>query len=119
MALPEDSSERRVMERRFGGKNIRKLVEKYEEEQANKQWLEQSTMACPSCHVHVEKSLGCNHVCLLHSLGASRVDVKLFLTDDVCKMQAAFLLPLWRQAPSEQPVHSFLDPRPPLFLEIV
>ncbi|KAI0961290.1 hypothetical protein AcV7_000428 [Taiwanofungus camphoratus] len=62
MALPEDSSERRVMERRFGGKNIRKLVEKYEEEQANKQWLEQSTMACPSCHVHVEKSLGCNHM---------------------------------------------------------
>ena len=62
LALPEGSSEREVLERRFGRNNIRKLVAKYEEEQANKQWLEHSTMSCPSCHVHVEKSLGCNHV---------------------------------------------------------
>lgn len=62
MGLPEGSSERLVLERRFGATNIRRLVAKYQEEQANKQWLEQSTMACPSCHVHVEKSLGCNHV---------------------------------------------------------
>lgn len=62
MGLPEGSSERLVLERRFGATNIRRLVAKYQEEQANKQWLEQSTMACPSCHVHVEKSLGCNHM---------------------------------------------------------
>jgi len=62
MELPEDSPERMILERRFGKKNIQKLVSKFEEEQANKQWLEQSTMDCPSCHVHVEKSLGCNHM---------------------------------------------------------
>ncbi|KZT06754.1 RWD-domain-containing protein [Laetiporus sulphureus 93-53] len=62
LALPEDSPERVLMERRFGRTNMRKLVAKYEEEQANKRWLEQSTMECPRCHVHVEKSLGCNHM---------------------------------------------------------
>lgn len=39
-----------------------KLVARYEEEQANKEWLQASTMACPGCEVHVEKSLGCNHM---------------------------------------------------------
>jgi len=62
MALPEGSPERGRLERRFGRTNIRKLVAKYEEEQANEQWLESSTMSCPSCCVHVEKSLGCNHM---------------------------------------------------------
>ncbi|KAH9947645.1 hypothetical protein B0H21DRAFT_314307 [Amylocystis lapponica] len=62
MALAEGSAEREAMERRFGRENMRKLVAKFEEEQANKKWLEQSTMACPTCHVHVEKSLGCNHM---------------------------------------------------------
>ncbi|CCM02196.1 uncharacterized protein FIBRA_04276 [Fibroporia radiculosa] len=62
LALPEGSPGRLVMERRFGPKNIRKLVARYEEERANERWLAQSTMACPSCHVHVEKSLGCNHM---------------------------------------------------------
>ena len=50
------------MERQFGKGNIGRLVAAYEEEQANKQWLKSSTMACPGCDVHVEKSLGCNHV---------------------------------------------------------
>jgi len=50
------------MERRFGRKNIVRLVDKYYEEQANKKWLEASTMACAGCGVSVEKSLGCNHV---------------------------------------------------------
>ncbi|KZT74831.1 hypothetical protein DAEQUDRAFT_700902 [Daedalea quercina L-15889] len=62
LALPEGSPEREVLERRFGRNNIRKLVAKYNEEQANKQWLDSSTMSCPSCQVHVEKSLGCNHM---------------------------------------------------------
>lgn len=62
LALPEGSAEREVLEHRFGRNNIRKLVTKFEEERANKQWLEDSTMSCPNCHIHVEKSLGCNHV---------------------------------------------------------
>lgn len=66
MSLPENSQERIMMERRYGVKNVRRLVQRYEEEQANKQWLEKSTMECPTCHVHVEKSFGCNHVSVAH-----------------------------------------------------
>ncbi|ESK85858.1 e3 ubiquitin-protein ligase rnf14 [Moniliophthora roreri MCA 2997] len=62
LALPDDSPERTTMERRFGKKNIQKLVRTFNEEQANKKWLEASTMACPGCGVNVEKSLGCNHM---------------------------------------------------------
>lgn len=61
---PEESKERQFIEKRFGRSNVLKLVATYHEEQANKEWLESSTMACPGCEVHVEKSLGCNHVCM-------------------------------------------------------
>jgi E3 ubiquitin-protein ligase RNF14 len=62
LALPEGSSERVFMERRFGRDNIIRLVMTFEEEQANKEWLKSSTTPCPGCNVSVEKSLGCNHV---------------------------------------------------------
>lgn len=58
----EDSAKRIFLERKYGRKNILRLVKRYEEDQANKRWLEASTMACPGCEIHVEKSLGCNHV---------------------------------------------------------
>ena len=60
--LPAGSPEREVIERRYGKANVKRLVAKYEEDQANKKWLDHSTMACPSCRVKVEKSVGCNHV---------------------------------------------------------
>jgi len=59
---PEDSPLRQSMEHRYGKRNLRRLVAKYEEDRANREWLEKSTKACPSCHVHVEKSMGCNHM---------------------------------------------------------
>ena len=62
MALPESSPSRLLLERRYGRSNILRLVARVEEERANLEWLENSTMACPFCHVHVEKSMGCNHV---------------------------------------------------------
>jgi E3 ubiquitin-protein ligase RNF14 len=62
METTEDSPVRKTMERRYGKKNLKKLKAKYEEDRANREWLEKCTMACPSCHVHVEKSMGCNHV---------------------------------------------------------
>ncbi|KAK7025550.1 hypothetical protein VNI00_015903 [Paramarasmius palmivorus] len=62
LALPEDSAQRTTMERRFGKKTIIKLIDTYHEEQANKAWLEASTMACPGCGMNVEKNLGCNHM---------------------------------------------------------
>ncbi|TFK76877.1 RWD-domain-containing protein [Pluteus cervinus] len=59
---PEGSEGRTMLERRFGKKNIQRLVAVFLEEQANKEWLKASTMACPGCQVHVEKTLGCNHM---------------------------------------------------------
>ncbi|TCD70047.1 translation termination inhibitor protein itt1 [Steccherinum ochraceum] len=62
IALPEGSAERVLIERRYGKANVLRLVAKYEEDAANRKWLEQSTTACPTCRVPVEKSLGCNHM---------------------------------------------------------
>lgn len=62
LAVPEGSHERMLIERRYGKANTRRLVARYEEDQANKKWMDQSTMACPSCRVKVEKSMGCNHM---------------------------------------------------------
>lgn len=62
MTLPEGSSQRRLIEQRYGKANVKRLVAAFEEELANKKWLDSSTMACPSCRVKVEKSVGCNHV---------------------------------------------------------
>jgi E3 ubiquitin-protein ligase RNF14 len=63
MELKEFSEERVVLERRFGKGNLGRLVRRFEEERANREWLGKSTMACPGCGVHTEKSGGCNHVC--------------------------------------------------------
>ncbi|KAF9042083.1 hypothetical protein BJ165DRAFT_1349187 [Panaeolus papilionaceus] len=70
LGAEEGSPERIALEQRFGRANIRRLVATYEEEKANLQWLEQSTMMCPGCRCHVEKTLGCNHMtcwkCSIH-----------------------------------------------------
>jgi E3 ubiquitin-protein ligase RNF14 len=73
MALAPGDPHRELIERRYGKANVTRLVRKFEEDQANKKWLDQSTMGCPSCHVKVEKSMGCNHV----SLGIWRQIVNL------------------------------------------
>lgn len=62
--LPEGSPERTVIERKFGASTIKRLVNQYEEEKQTEDLLKRSTTACPKCHVHIEKSLGCNHVCM-------------------------------------------------------
>ncbi len=69
LALAEDSPDRALLLRRYGRSNVLRLVNAYQEEQLNREWLESSTMACPGCEVHVEKAMGCNHVsCLSESL---------------------------------------------------
>jgi E3 ubiquitin-protein ligase RNF14 len=62
LSLPEESPGRVMLERRFGKIFIMRLIKEREEEEANQKWLENSTMSCPKCKVHVEKSVGCNHV---------------------------------------------------------
>jgi len=62
LAAQDGSSEREYIEKTYGRNNVKRLVRLYEEELANKRWLQASTMACPGCEIHVEKNLGCNHV---------------------------------------------------------
>lgn len=69
-------------------------MKKFEEDQANKKWLDQSTMGCPSCHVKVEKSVGCNHVSvefICDNQGAEDAVV-----DDMRTVWTTLLLPMWR-----------------------
>ena len=63
MKLKEGSEERETLQCRFGKRNLEKLVRQFEEDRANREWLDKSTMACPGCGLHTEKSVGCNHVC--------------------------------------------------------
>ncbi|KAF7339852.1 KH domain protein [Mycena venus] len=83
LAFEENSKERQLMELRFGKIILRKLVAKYQEEQLNKKWLAESTMACPGCALSIEKSLGCNHMtcsrCRMHF--CYRCGVKLLPSD--------------------------------------
>lgn len=62
LAAQDGSPEREYIEKTYGRNSIKRLVRLYEEELANKRWLQASTMACPGCEIHVEKNLGCNHV---------------------------------------------------------
>ena len=65
LAAEEGSEDRSVIEQRYGKKNIVQLVLRYQEEVANKEWLDKSTMGCPGCSCHVEKTMGCNHASAL------------------------------------------------------
>ncbi|KAK8865969.1 hypothetical protein IAR55_001118 [Kwoniella newhampshirensis] len=62
LSYPEGSEGRRKMEARKGKVNLERMVAKWEEDEANKKWLEGSTRACAGCGVRVEKSHGCNHM---------------------------------------------------------
>ncbi|KAG1749690.1 uncharacterized protein EDB91DRAFT_1109113 [Suillus paluster] len=62
LGLPEGDARRAQIERRWGRGNVKRLVAKYEEERMNREWMDNCTMGCPGCGVHVEKSVGCNHM---------------------------------------------------------
>lgn len=46
------------MERTLGKANLAKLIQRYEEDEQNREWLENSTTKCPGCGVFCEKSHG-------------------------------------------------------------
>jgi len=62
VAMADDSPEKLLMERRYGKKNMQRLVAKYEEELSNQGYLAEFTMPCPGCKIPVEKTMGCNHM---------------------------------------------------------
>ncbi|EPQ60930.1 hypothetical protein GLOTRDRAFT_53527 [Gloeophyllum trabeum ATCC 11539] len=56
------SPERLAIESRYGRANVTRLVAQYEEDKANREWLEKETTTCPNCEIKVQKSMGCNHM---------------------------------------------------------
>lgn len=107
------------MELKYGKRNLDRLIAKYQEDQANKAWLEKSTMACPSCHIHVEKSVGCNHVGTDEMCCGRALMKSAFTTDDMCQVQAALLLPLRREAERGESVRALFDAGAGVLLDAV
>nr|XP_018267239.1 uncharacterized protein I303_01224 [Kwoniella dejecticola CBS 10117]OBR89397.1 hypothetical protein I303_01224 [Kwoniella dejecticola CBS 10117] len=62
LSYPEGSEGRLKMEMKKGKANLERMVAKYFEDEANKNWLESKTRPCSGCGVRVEKSHGCNHM---------------------------------------------------------
>lgn len=52
--------EKKQLELQYGEKNIKCLVEAFEEDRLNREYLEGNSMGCPGCEVRIEKSAGCN-----------------------------------------------------------
>lgn len=60
--MASEGAERLGFERRYGRKQLARMVEEWEEQQANKDWFDKFTRACPGCQTRVNKSAGCNHM---------------------------------------------------------
>lgn len=61
LGYPEGSKEREAMLKKYGEKNLKKLIKESLEEKANRDLLAESTTPCPCCGIRIEKNLGCNH----------------------------------------------------------
>ncbi len=81
LALAEDSPDRALLLRRYGRSNVLRLVNAYQEEQLNREWLESSTMACPWMRGACGESHGLQS-CKL-SLGKSRKTPNNIFLDDM------------------------------------
>ena len=115
LRFEDGSSERERMEKRYGRTNVLKLVREHEEEEANRRWLEASTVACPGCEVHVEKTIGCNHVGGM----VTRLECVLSTTDDVREMRATLLLSMWDEDQWTGTICSFLYGGPAVLQQAV
>ncbi|KAG1889377.1 hypothetical protein F4604DRAFT_839128 [Suillus subluteus] len=62
VGLAEGDVRRLEIERRWGRRNVERLVLKYEEDRLTREWISRCSMGCPGCGVQVEKSVGCNHM---------------------------------------------------------
>ncbi|KAI5450973.1 hypothetical protein NCC49_002465 [Naganishia albida] len=62
MSLPPESAERAAFEKRYGKKQLARMVAEWEENEANRGWFERFTRACAGCGKRVNKSAGCNHM---------------------------------------------------------
>lgn len=61
--LSADADQRAFLELQYGANVIKKLVDQHLEDTANEAWKSANSMPCPDCHISVEKSYGCSHMC--------------------------------------------------------
>lgn len=100
MANPAGSTVRKNLDLRYGAKNLVKLVARWQEEKANRDYFEENSTSCPHCSVRVQKSHGCNHVRYdlrsLRTIGRSvrEQHADPFISDDMRKVQDSLLLPV-------------------------
>ncbi|TFK57437.1 hypothetical protein OE88DRAFT_1651154 [Heliocybe sulcata] len=62
LAHEPGSPARLQIESRYGKNNVKRLVLQYDEDKANREYMQKETTTCPSCDVNVQKSHGCNHM---------------------------------------------------------
>lgn len=116
LAADEGSEERDNLEQRYGKGNLMRLVHRYQEEMANKEWLDRSTTECPGCSCRVEKNLGCNHVRRFPPPFVAVTDTAP--SDDVLEVRKTLLLPMWRGDPWAQSIRA-LQPARAVLPEII
>lgn len=58
----DDPEELKKLEAKYGKKNLEKLVNDYKIEMETEKWKRENTVECPTCHIPVEKTFGCNHM---------------------------------------------------------
>ncbi|KAI3660656.1 hypothetical protein MP638_004648 [Amoeboaphelidium occidentale] len=58
-----DDTSKFMLEQEVGGrKQLRALIEKFDEEMETRKWLTSNTKACPTCGTRADKTGGCNHM---------------------------------------------------------
>ncbi|KAI5477490.1 E3 ubiquitin-protein ligase RNF14 [Pseudohyphozyma bogoriensis] len=60
--LEGTDADRKELELRYGEKNVKRLVNVFEEDRMNREYMEGNSMGCPGCEVRIQKSQGCNHM---------------------------------------------------------
>ena len=93
LSSEDGSPARKNLEARYGAKNLAKLVSRWQEEKANRDYFEENSTSCPHCSVRVQKSHGCNHVSTVNQT-VLELPADPRISDDMCKVQDPLLLPV-------------------------
>ncbi|KAH8556140.1 hypothetical protein BGW37DRAFT_515065 [Umbelopsis sp. PMI_123] len=58
----DDPEALRKLEGKYGKKNLDKMINDHKIEMETEKWKKENTVQCPTCHISVEKTFGCNHM---------------------------------------------------------
>lgn len=105
LSLADGSREKAAYERRYGAKQLAKMVSDWHEAEGNRKWMEDRTRVCPGCQGRIEKSVGCNH--MICSRWVARGDLAgAMLTEPCLQMRLSLLLSLLALAPPRRPIRT-------------